>query len=93
MADNLILVELGGEQCSFVLLCSQPEPDSPEALLFLTFDSVFRAVHVLFYYFPQAGRSQDGRGLGQGDHFLPYKFIERTIEHRANFTKQLLIAS
>ena len=26
------------------------------------------------------GRSEDGRGIGQGDHFLPYKFIERTIE-------------
>ena len=26
------------------------------------------------------GRSQDGRGLGRGDHFLSYKFIERTIE-------------
>ena len=25
-------------------------------------------------------RSQDGRGIGRGDHFLPYKFIERTIE-------------
>ena len=39
------------------------------------------------------GRSQDGRGIGQGDHFLPYKFIKRTIERRANFTKQLLITS
>ena len=38
-------------------------------------------------------RSQDGRGIGQGDHFLPYKFIERTIECRANFTKQFLITS
>ena len=38
------------------------------------------------------GRSQDGRGLGQGDQFVHYKFIERTIERRANFTKQLLIA-
>ena len=27
------------------------------------------------------GRSQDGRGIGQGDHFLSYKFMERTIEH------------
>ena len=26
------------------------------------------------------GRSQDGGGLGRGDHFLSYKFIERTIE-------------
>ena len=39
------------------------------------------------------GRSQDGRGIGWGDHFLPYKFIERTTERWANFTKQLLIAS
>ena len=38
-------------------------------------------------------RSQDGKGIGRGDHFLPYKFIERTIERRANFTKQFLIAS
>ena len=26
------------------------------------------------------GRSQDGRGIGRGDHFLFYKFIERTTE-------------
>ena len=39
------------------------------------------------------GRSQDGGGIGWGDHFLSYKFIERTIERWANFTKQLLIAS
>ena len=39
------------------------------------------------------GRSQDGGGLGRGDHFLSYKFIERTIERWAKFTKQLLIAS
>ena len=25
-------------------------------------------------------KSQDGRGIGWGDHFLPYKFIERTIQ-------------
>ena len=39
------------------------------------------------------GRSQDGRGIGQGDHFLSYKFIERTIERWTTSTKQLLIAS
>ena len=39
------------------------------------------------------GWSQDGGEIGRGDHFLPYKFIERTSEHGANFTKQLLIAS
>ena len=27
------------------------------------------------------GRSQDGGGIGRGDHFLSCKFIERTIEH------------
>ena len=26
------------------------------------------------------GRSQDGGGTGRGDHFLFYKFIERTTE-------------
>ena len=41
----------------------------------------------------RGGSSQDVRGIGQGDHFLPYKFIERTIERRAHFTKQLLITS
>ena len=39
------------------------------------------------------GRRQDGRGIGRGDHFLSYKFIEKTIECWANFTEQLLIAS
>ena len=39
------------------------------------------------------GRSQDGRGIGQGDHFLSYKFIKRITKRRANFTKQLLTAS
>ena len=39
------------------------------------------------------GRSQDGGGIGQGDHFLFYKFIERTTERWTKFTKQLLITS
>ena len=39
------------------------------------------------------GRSQDDGGIGWGDHFLPYKFFERTFERWANLTKQLLIAS
>ena len=26
-------------------------------------------------------RSQDGRGIGRGDHFLPQKFIERSFQH------------
>ena len=30
--------------------------------------------------------------IGQGDHFLPHKFIERSFEHWANTTKQLLNA-
>ena len=35
------------------------------------------------------GRSQDGREIGRGDHFLPHKFIKRSFERRANTTKQL----
>ena len=38
-------------------------------------------------------RSQDGGGVGRGDHFLFYKFIERTTERWTKFTKKLLIAS
>ena len=37
--------------------------------------------------------SQDGRGIGWGDHFLSYKFIKRITKRTANFTKQLLITS
>ena len=37
--------------------------------------------------------SQNGGGIGRGDHFLSYKFIERRIELWTKFTKQLLIAS
>ena len=39
------------------------------------------------------GRSQAGGGIGRGDNFLSYKFIQRTIERWTKFTKQLLIAS
>ena len=39
------------------------------------------------------GRSPDGGGIGRGDHALSCKFIKRITERRANFTKQLLIAS
>ena len=39
------------------------------------------------------GRSQDGGGIGRGDHFLSNKFIERTIERWTKSTKQLLITS
>ena len=39
------------------------------------------------------GRSQDVRGIERGDHFLFYKFVERTTERWTKFTKQLLIAS
>ena len=38
------------------------------------------------------GRSQDGRGVGWGEHFLPHKFIKRTFKRRVNSTKQLLNA-
>ena len=35
------------------------------------------------------GRSQDG-GIGQGDHFLPHKFIKRSFKCWATSTKQFL---
>ena len=38
------------------------------------------------------GRSQDGGGVGRGEHFLPHKFIKRTFKRQVNFTKQLLNA-
>ena len=38
------------------------------------------------------GRSQDGGGVGRGEHFLPHKFIKRTFKCRVNSTKQLLNA-
>ena len=55
-------------------------------------------IHTVEYYSPLkkkeiGGRSQDGGGIGRGDHFLFYEFIKRITERRANFTKQLLIAS
>ncbi|XP_055415440.1 uncharacterized protein LOC129636178 isoform X4 [Bubalus kerabau] len=38
------------------------------------------------------GRSHDGGGVGQGEHFLPHKFIKRVFKRRVNSTKQLLNA-
>ena len=40
---------------------------------------------------PWVRGGQDGGGIGRGDHFLSYKFIERT-ERWTKFTKQVLIA-
>ena len=37
-------------------------------------------------------RSQDGGGVGLGEHFLPHKFIKRAFKRRVNSTKQLLNA-
>ena len=36
------------------------------------------------------GRSQDGGGVGRGEHFLPHKFIKRAFKRRVNSTTQLL---
>ena len=35
---------------------------------------------------------EDGGGIGQGEHFLPHKFIKRTFKRRLNSTKKLLNA-
>ena len=37
-------------------------------------------------------RSQDGGGVGWGEHFLSHKFIKRAFKRRVNSTKQLLNA-
>ena len=37
-------------------------------------------------------QSQDGRKIGQGDNFIPYKLIKRSFECWATSTKQLLNA-
>ena len=36
--------------------------------------------------------SEDGGGVGRGEHFLPHKFIKRAFKRRVNSTKQLLNA-
>ena len=41
----------------------------------------------------RGGRSQDGGGVGRGEHFLPHKFIKRAFKRRVNSTKHLLNAS
>ena len=38
------------------------------------------------------GGPKDGGRIGQGDHFLPHKFIKRTFESWVNSTKKLLNA-
>ena len=47
--------------------------------------------HVMFKS-KRVGRSQDGGGVGRGEHFLPHKFIKRAYKRRVNSTKQLLNA-
>ena len=37
-------------------------------------------IHVLKDLKKERERSQDGGGIGLRDHFLSYKFVERTIE-------------
>ena len=44
----------------------------------------------LHKFTPSGGWSRDGGGIGWGDHFLPDKFIKRTIERWGNSPKQLL---
>ena len=38
------------------------------------------------------GRSQDGGGVGWGEHSLPHKYIKRAFKRRVNSIKQLLNA-
>ena len=73
----------------FIRMSSSHQNTSFNSLMFNHTSLVKRAP----FKKPSEGRSQDGGGIGRADHFLSYKFIKRITEHRANFTKQLLIAS
>ena len=37
------------------------------------------------------GRSQDGWGVGRGEHFLPHKFIKRAFKHQVYMTLGILL--
>ena len=47
---------------------------------FLNGEAPNQGVLVLCLITQSGGRSQDGGGIGRRDHFLFYKFIERTTE-------------
>ena len=54
-------------------------------------EKVFKSVMFMaFKIFTSGGGGKDGGGIGRQDHFLPHKFLKRTFQRRANFTKQLL---
>ena len=59
----------------------------------MTFAEGFRCP--LFFFcskFSPFWRSQYGGEVGQGEHFLPHKFIKRAFKCRVNSTEQLLNA-
>ena len=84
MESNLLHSKEGSVSCSVM---------SDSATLWMVAHQAPWSIEFCRQEYWSGRRSQDGWGLGQGDHFLSYKFIERTIEHWENFTKQLLIAS
>ena len=69
-------------------LHSYLQPSSLRSLL----DSPSRITRSVLHRKSLPGRSQDGRGVGWGEHFLPHKFIKRAFKCRVNSTKQLLTA-
>ena len=46
----------------------------------MSFSELVVSTHSKYLLRIQILRSQDGGGIGWGDHVLSYKFIERTIE-------------
>ena len=56
------------------------------SLMFLMLTLIFKNIFL-------EERSQDGGGVGRGEHFLPHKFIKRAFKRRVSSTKQLLNAS
>ena len=57
-------------------------------IFFVQFYYVFLPLRIYKYKFLKW--SYDGGRMGWGDRFLPHRFIERTFEHQANSTEELL---
>ena len=43
-----------------------------------------------YFFLEKESQTEDGGGIGQGDHFLHHKFVKRSFECWATATKQLL---
>ena len=75
----------------FIVQFSHPYMTNGKVIALTRWTFVGKGMSLLFNMLSRR-RSQDGRGVGRGEHFLPYKFIKRAFKRRVNPTKQLLNA-